>query len=98
VDRDFNGDGRSDILWRNTSTGAVYEWELNGTSIIGGGPVGGATPDWVIAGVGDFNGDGKSDILWRNTSSGAVYEWQLNGTAIIGQGTEGGTTPDWQIQ
>ena len=33
---DFNGDGRSDILLQNDS-GEVVVWELNGTSLIGGG-------------------------------------------------------------
>jgi hypothetical protein len=30
---DFNGDGRSDILWRDTS-GNVAIWEMNGTTIL----------------------------------------------------------------
>ncbi len=30
---DFNGDGRSDILWQNDS-GAVAIWDVNGTSAI----------------------------------------------------------------
>ena len=29
---DFNGDGKSDILWRDTS-GNVAIWEMNGTAI-----------------------------------------------------------------
>ena len=29
---DFNGDGNSDILWRNNN-GTMAEWLLNGTSI-----------------------------------------------------------------
>ena len=32
---DFNGDCRSDILWRNTSTEQVYEWLMNGTTYTG---------------------------------------------------------------
>jgi len=27
---DFNGDGKSDILWRNQTTGQVYVWLMNG--------------------------------------------------------------------
>jgi hypothetical protein len=95
VDRDFNGDHTSDILWRHTS-GAVSIWLLNGVTITGQGSPGGATTDWSIAGVGDFNGDGKSDILWRHTS-GALYEWLLNGGIIIGQGSPGGATTDWSV-
>jgi hypothetical protein len=33
---DFNGDGRSDILWRDTS-GNVAIWEMNGTTILKSG-------------------------------------------------------------
>ena len=29
---DFNGDGISDILWQNTSTGQAAIWEMNGTT------------------------------------------------------------------
>jgi hypothetical protein len=61
-DHDFNGDDRSDILWRHTS-GLVYEWLLNGTSVVEYGSPGKATTDWTIVGVGDFNGDGNADIL-----------------------------------
>ena len=93
---DFDGDGRSDILWRHTS-GTVYEWRLNGTSVIGGGSPGGAGPDWSIVGVGDFNGDGKADILWRQTA-GAVHIWLMNGTSVIGGGSPGGADLSWVIQ
>ena len=33
---DFNGDGRADILWRNSSTGENYIWLMNGTTNTGG--------------------------------------------------------------
>ena len=35
-DQDYNGDGKSDLLWQN-SDGTPVIWEMNGTSIIGGG-------------------------------------------------------------
>ena len=35
--RDLNGDGKPDILWRNTATGANYVWYLNGVTVLGGG-------------------------------------------------------------
>ncbi|HXJ83748.1 MAG TPA: VCBS repeat-containing protein [Candidatus Methylomirabilis sp.] len=95
ANHDFNGDSKSDILWRHAS-GVVDEWFLNGTSVIGTGSPGSASPDWTIAGVGDFNGDGKADILWRH-SSGAVYIWLLNGTNIIGTGSPGSVGTDWTI-
>jgi len=93
---DFNGDGKSDILWRNNS-GEVDIWLLNGTNRIGGGSAGMIGNDWRIAGVGDFNGDGKSDILWRN-DSGEVYETWMNGINLIGGGSAGIIGTDWQIE
>jgi hypothetical protein len=32
-DGDFNGDGTSDLLWRNQNTGAMAEWLMNGSTI-----------------------------------------------------------------
>src|SRR5207244_3101655 len=39
--RDFNADGKPDILWHNTQTGDVAVWLLNGTQFVSGGPLGG---------------------------------------------------------
>jgi hypothetical protein len=84
---DFNGDGKADIFWRNTSTGENYVYLMNGTSIIGEGYVRTvADQNWQVAGVGDFNGDGKADILWRNSSTGENYVYLMNGTTIVGEG------------
>ena len=30
---DFNGDGKPDILWRNTTTGANAVWYMNGVTL-----------------------------------------------------------------
>ena len=64
---DFNGDGKSDILWQNTD-GTPAIWLMNGTNPIGAAVVGASNPgpSWHVEGTGDFNGDGKSDILWQN--------------------------------
>jgi beta-glucanase (GH16 family) len=83
---DFNGDGSSDILWRNAN-GTLIEWTMNGSQIASCQAVTlngkAATPDasWSIAGIGDFNGDGSSDILWRNTN-GALIDWTMDGSQI----------------
>jgi FG-GAP-like repeat len=105
---DFNGDGKSDIIWRNAS-GEVAQWQMNGSSIIGSGDLkaGGVAvmpgASWSVAGVGDFDADGNADLLWRDSGSGALVEWLMNGTSIIGSGsvTSGGTPvnpdPSWHM-
>ena len=40
---DYNGDGTSDVLWRNTATGEVDTWLMNGGHIVGGNAVGTAS-------------------------------------------------------
>jgi hypothetical protein len=82
---DFNDDGRSDILFQNTSTGQVSIWEMKGNTLISGGPV---SPNpglsWHAIGTGDFTGGG-SDILFQNTS-GQASVWEMNGNSLIGGG------------
>src|SRR6185437_4192574 len=61
---DFNGDGRSDILWQNAN-GQAAVWDMDGTTLIGGGAVSpNPGPGWRTIGTGDFNDDGLPDILW----------------------------------
>jgi hypothetical protein len=44
---DFNGDGKTDILWRHTA-GFVDLWAMNGASVISASPVATVPPDWTI--------------------------------------------------
>jgi hypothetical protein len=94
---DFNGDGKSDILWYNPSSGQVVQWLVNGTSVIGGGSPGSVGSPWAIVGQRDFNGDGSADILWRNATTGQVVIWLINGTSVIGGGSPGTAASPWTI-
>jgi hypothetical protein len=82
---DFNGDGRADILWRN-SRGDMSTWLATGAGGFASAWGTNVTTDWEVSGTGDFNGDGKSDLLWRN-SNGALSSWQ--------GASNGGFTPVW---
>src|SRR5262245_31939009 len=83
---DFDGDGKSDVLWRDDN-GAVYIWEMNGLGTKTEGSVAHAavTNDWHVQEIGDFNDDGNSDILRRN-DNGQVYIWEMNGLQIKAEG------------
>ncbi|MFJ8580372.1 LamG-like jellyroll fold domain-containing protein [Micromonospora sp. NPDC093277] len=66
---DFDGDGTSDIIYRNTSDQSLYLMRGNGrggwlTSVpakLGGGWGG---PDQIFS-VGDFDGDGNPDVMYH---------------------------------
>ncbi len=78
---DVDGDGKRDILWRNSVGGDVYAWLMNGTSF-SAFPLAAVPLEWSIVGSADINGDGKADILWRNTTTGLVYVWLMNGSSF----------------
>ena len=77
---DFNGDGISDILWRDQTSGVVTDYI--GTA--GGGMTDNAShlwlnpgTNWSVASIGDYNGDGISDILWRD-QTGVITDYLGN--------------------
>jgi hypothetical protein len=45
---DFNGDGKADILWQNTSTGARMIWLMNGTALQSSVNLGTVGTSWRI--------------------------------------------------
>jgi VCBS repeat protein len=94
---DFNGDGKIDILWRNSNSGALMMWLMNGTSLISQEEIGTVGPEWTIVGVSDFNGDGKADILWRR-ADGTLLMFLMAGAAIAEVGWPGSIGLDWQPQ
>jgi FG-GAP-like repeat len=80
---DFNGDGRSDVVLQNQSTGDVAEWLMDGNAIIAGAVISTPGANWRIIGTGDTNLDGNADIILQNSSTGDIAEWQMNGTTIV---------------
>src|SRR5262249_33478516 len=83
VHADFDGNGVSDIVWRNLATGDNAMWLMNGAAIASNSALSNvADPAWAVAGVGDFDGDGKADILWRNSATNATSIWLMSGASI----------------
>ncbi len=61
---DFNADGKQDILWRNTQTGEVRIWYMNGSSILSDDIVATVGPNYKIVPQRDFAGP-VSATWWR---------------------------------
>jgi FG-GAP-like repeat/Lectin C-type domain len=82
---DFDGDGKSDLAWRNRRTGENAVWLVDATRLNGqnfftdekfivdenGTSVTVADTNWRIETTGDTNDDGKSDLIWRFYGNGA---------------------------
>lgn len=86
---DFNGDGKTDLLFVNATTNGIAEWQLNGTQIVTNPQVGVAPSGFHFASTGDFNGDGKTDLLLINDTTHDVQMWQMNGTQVSSATTIG---------
>ncbi|MCC6797330.1 MAG: VCBS repeat-containing protein, partial [Candidatus Hydrogenedentes bacterium] len=86
---DYNGDGKTDVLWANigeagSTDDPVYFWHGggNGTFTLSSAF---SIPNDSAPELGDFNGDGVTDILWDRKladgrSAGYRTLWMSNGT------------------
>jgi hypothetical protein len=91
---DFDANGRSDIWWRNASTGANVIFR-NGDATQSQ-TMTMAANTWRVAGLGDFDGDGQEDVFWRNTSTGQNAIWRSGkSTQPVSVATVG--DQNWQV-
>jgi hypothetical protein len=98
---DFDGDGRSDIIWRHLN-GQVAIWFMSGGILIGDTYPGLPSTQPIFQRVADFDGNGRSDILWRY-ASGKLVLWPDGDASRAAspayQNNEWHVTdPAWQVQ
>src|SRR5205814_1209863 len=109
---DFDGDGKADILWRNSATGENYIYLMNVTAIVTEGYLRRvADLNWKVGGVADFVGDGESstspnsaalawDAVTDPTFSGyRIYYGTAPGTYLqsVGQGLNVGKATTFTV-
>lgn len=101
--RDFNGDGKTDLLLRENNANSVWQWFLytmNGLSA----PVGAIVPYatqtvWQVVTTADINADQKADLIIRSTQTGQWYGYLMNGTTITSSGLINMVlSQDWQLR
>jgi VCBS repeat protein len=92
---DASGDGRSDIVWRDTS-GNTVGWIMSGATVSSSGAIGAVPTSWSIVGQRDFNGGGTADLLWRDTS-GNLAMWFMKGTTVTSFAGLGNVSTVWSI-
>ena len=87
---DFDGDGQSDLLLRDTTgvhNGRWVMYTLIGKQVTSSGPVD-LTRNyaWQTIAADDFDGDGKADLLMRNFADGRWLLYLLDKQTIKAQG------------
>jgi len=95
---DFGGDGISDLLWINNSTGLVGLWNPDGGTGFTYQVFGQGDPNWQLQDTGDFNNDTRADLVWRNTATGIVGLWSSNGSGGFTYQVYDPGDRNWQIQ
>jgi hypothetical protein len=87
-----------DLVWRNTATGQVALWSMNGTNIAQNPVIGSASLNWRIIGTGNFTGN--PGILWVNSNTGQLGVWTMSGTVVpsIANFSIGGTGVTGTVQ
>ncbi len=86
---DFDGDARSDILWRQSMSGETAVWLMSGGSMVGEWYPGTLGTSNTLQAIGDFDGNRRSDILWRDYD-GSLRIW-FNGGQIVQRTIDGMT-------
>ena len=97
---DLNANPTADLLWRNTTTGTVSAWFMNGLTVSSSAVLANITPDWVIGGVGDLDGNGTADVVWRHPTTGIVAAWYMTpvtGAIERGEVLATGLPAEWII-
>jgi YD repeat-containing protein len=80
---DVNGDGYTDVVMRNNTTGQ-WGYFAGGASGYTWVSMGVFNTAYTIVGVGDINGDGIADVVWQNKSTG---DWGYTAMSASGTGT-----------
>ncbi|PYR35366.1 MAG: hypothetical protein DMF90_13870 [Acidobacteria bacterium] len=81
---DLDGDGKADLIWRNSWDGTLVVWLMNGLTVRPqSSTIASSVPlAWQIVGVADLDGDHKADLIWRHTQTGAVAVWLMDGATV----------------
>jgi hypothetical protein len=94
---DFNGDGMTDMMLRNSSTGGFEVYNIANNSIVNAAFVGTVGLNWQFSGLGNFSGLGESDMLLRNANTGGLEVYDIANNAITNATFIGTIGLDWQF-
>lgn len=87
---DYNGDGRDDLVARQTSTGYLFLYPGRGNGTFGSRIQLGSGWNSMrdISAVGDLDHDGHADLLAIRTSDGCLYRYSGRGDGTVKNGVQ----------
>jgi hypothetical protein len=97
AEEDFDGDGRADLLFRNSTSGANNVWFLSGTAIKSQANWPSMQTSMRLAAFGDYDGDGLCDVAWRDDVAGLNAIWLMSGSGLKRGAYLPMTTPSLKI-
>jgi hypothetical protein len=89
---DFNGDGQTDVLFRNSNSGAMLDWIVSNGKTITQNSISSPGVGWTYVANGDVNGDGTSDLIFEY-SNGALSDWQMANGKVVSSHSLGKAVP-----
>jgi hypothetical protein len=96
---DFDGNGQSDLLWRNLSSkapGSAGVWNLSSSLKLSGSPLDlNLGVDRTVVGSADYDGDGTTDLLVFDPATHELVLWLMAGSGAHRFESLGTLAPDW---
>jgi Bacterial Ig domain len=95
---DFNGTDSTDMLMRNSATGALELYDANNNTITGSVPMGQVGLEWSVVGFGDFSGQpNQTDMLMRDQNTGALELYDISNNQYTGFYAMGQVGLEWNV-
>jgi Ca2+-binding RTX toxin-like protein len=95
---DFDRNGISDVLWRDTSNNAVGAWLMDASGVRTWSAMGTVNAAYNVVASGDFDGNGTTDVLWKNNSTGHTGAWLMRDGQPTGWLDLGNLAAGWDVK
>jgi hypothetical protein len=90
--------GESDMLMRNSTTGAFEVYDISHNAITSSTAMGQVGLEWTVAGFGDFSGNpGETDMMMRNSNNGAFEVYDISHNTVTSASSIGQVGLEWVV-